>query len=342
MSLNARWRTLLGFVLSAGLLVLTLYLGNVDPRDVWAHLRTANVGLLLLASAVATAIFPLRARRWRTLLDPVAPGLPFGALWRSTAIGMMVTNVVPARAGELARAFALTRETPRVPFTAALASIALDRVFDACVVLLLMLVAMLDPSFPGDRVISSGWRVSSLVQLSAAVVVGAVTLLYLMVLFPQRVIGLYASLARRVAPRAERRGSELLESFAGGLGALRSAGRAAAVLGWTLAHWLTNALAFWIAFRAVGIDAPFSAALVLQGIVAIGVTIPAAPGFFGVFEAFSTAGLAIYGVPASLAVTWAIGFHILSYIPITLMGGYYFARLGLRFGELRQAPQGAG
>ncbi|HJU66573.1 MAG TPA: lysylphosphatidylglycerol synthase transmembrane domain-containing protein [Gemmatimonadaceae bacterium] len=336
------WRSLLGFVLSAALLVLTLYLGDVDPAAVREHLRSANLGLLLLSGLVATSIFPMRARRWRTLLDPVAPDLPFGVLWRPTAIGMMVTNVVPARAGEIARAFALTRETPRVGFSAALASIALDRVFDAFVVLLLMLVAMLDPSFPGDRVITGGWRISTFIQVSAVLVVVALAMLYLIVLFPERLIAIYASVARRMAPRFERRGRTMLESFASGLGALRSPRRALIVFLWTMAHWLTNGFAFWIAFRAVGIDAPFSAALVLQGIVAIGVAIPSAPGFFGVFEAFGTAGLAIYGISASLAVTWAIGFHIVSYIPITLLGGYYFARLGLHFRELRQAPESPG
>ena len=54
----------------------------------------------------------------------------------------------------------------------------------------------------------------------------------------------------------------------------------------------SNALAFWLGFRAVGIDAPFSAALFLQGIIAIGVAVPQAPGFFGVFEASREVGLA--------------------------------------------------
>ena len=58
-------------------------------------------------------------------------------MWRPTAIGMMINNVVPARAGELARAFALSRSTSAVPFPAAFASLAVDRLFDAVVVLLL-------------------------------------------------------------------------------------------------------------------------------------------------------------------------------------------------------------
>jgi len=60
---------------------------------------------------------------------------------------------VPARVGEFARGYALTKEEPKVPFSAALASLAVDRLFDAFVVLMLTVIAMLLPSFPrGARV----------------------------------------------------------------------------------------------------------------------------------------------------------------------------------------------
>jgi uncharacterized membrane protein YbhN (UPF0104 family) len=126
------------------------------------------------------------------------------------------------------------------------------------------------------------------------------------------------------------------------LSVLKSPRRFLAVLWWTIAHWLMNALAFWLGFKAVGIDLGFSAALFLQMLVAIGVALPSAPGFFGVFEKFATVGLAIYGISATPATSWAIGFHILSFIPITVIGIYYFSRLGLSFGEVRAQSENPG
>jgi uncharacterized membrane protein YbhN (UPF0104 family) len=90
----------------------------------------------------------------------------------------------------------------------------------------------------------------------------------------------------------------------------------------------------WIGFKAVGISADLSTALFLQGVVALGVAVPSAPGFFGVFEACAIIGLAVYGVPREAAVSWAIGYHILSFIPITSIGLWYFARLGLHLRDL--------
>ena len=328
------WRGALGIVLSIALLVFALW--GVDFDVVVRTLRDSDLLLFLVATVCATLTFPLRALRWRVILDPVEPGLPFGQLWRSTAIGMMIGNVVPARAGELARAYALSRENPRVPFATAFASIAVDRVFDAVVILGLLFSAMFDPAFPRGTLVGgqpvSNWAGGGIIALVALLAV-----LYAIVLFPARVLTLFELAVRRIAPKLESRGRDALLAFAGGLSVLRAPRRFVVVLLWTLAHWLLAAFAFWIGFEAVGIDVPFSAALFVQGIIAIGVALPSAPGFFGVFEVAARAGLGVYGVPPDLAVAWAIGYHILSFIPITVIGAVYFARLGLRMNELRGA-----
>jgi uncharacterized protein (TIRG00374 family) len=332
------WRSALGILLSVLLLAFTLR--GVDFGDVARALRASSLPLFLLATVVGTLIFPLRARRWKTILSPMDDRIPFGPLWRATAIGMMVNNVVPARAGELARAFALTRERPNIPFSASFASLAVDRLFDAFVVLSLMLLAMLDPAFPrGERV--AGQLVSHWVAWGGIAAGLFLVAVYLIVFFPQRIVTLYEAFARRVAPRLEARGKDILLAFASGLSVLRSPRRFVAVLLWTVVHWIVNGLAWWIGCKAVGIAVPFSAMFVLQGLIAIGVAVPSAPGFFGVFEALGREGLGLYGIDPTSAVTWAIGYHLLSFVPITLIGAYYFVRLGLHFRDLGTATERA-
>src|SRR5437762_9437209 len=256
------WRGALGILLSVALLWYAFH--DIEWATVGVAIRHANVGLLVLAAILATGIFPLRARRWRTILDPVEPNLSFGPLWRATAIGMMVSNIVPARAGELARAYALSREVKRVPFSTAFASLAVDRVFDALIVLMLMFGAMLMSSFPTGAA-------ASVVRLAVGGVVFValvIVALYLIVFFPAQIISLFELFARRVAPAFESRGRAILVSFANGLSVLRSPRRFLAVFWWALLHWLLNAFAFWIAFVAVGIHAPFGMALFTQGIIA--------------------------------------------------------------------------
>jgi glycosyltransferase 2 family protein len=331
------WRGVLGLVISA--LALWWTLRDVEISAVTAHVRAGSLWLMLLSTIAATGIFPLRARRWRPILHAVQENVSFGPLWRATAIGMMASNVLPARIGEFARAFALSREERKIPFSSAFASVAVDRVFDAVVVLLLMFVAMLDPRFRTGATIA-GQPAANWVGGGALFVGAVIGSLYLLVFFPTRIIWLFELLTRRAPAKVRERGAHALVSFSRGLGVLRSPGRFAAVFAWTLLHWLLNAFAFWLMFQAFGIDAPFSAALFLQGIIAIGVAIPAAPGFFGLFEAFGKAGLRVYGVPEDLAVAWAFTFHFLSFIPITAMGAWYFVRLGIHMDDIGSAAEG--
>jgi uncharacterized protein (TIRG00374 family) len=333
--LKPGWRAALGIVLSAALIYWTLH--GISPTEVARLLSRADPVLFAAATFCGTAIFALRARRWQTILEPVAGKVPLGPLWRATAIGMMVNNVVPARAGEIARAYALTKEVP-VAFPTTLASLAVDRLFDAIVLLLLAASALLDPALSTSQSLA-GQSLSSFATGAVTIVVLLLLGLYALVFFPKQLLRLFELFARRVSPSVEESGRRVLETFMHGLSVLREPGRFAAVFGWTLAHWLLNALGFWLAFKAVGITAPFSAALFLQAFIALGTAVPAAPGFFGVFEYMSVQGLAVYGVSQQQAATWAIGYHLFSFIPITLIGAYYFARLGVRLRDLRSSPE---
>lgn len=330
------WRSGVGIVLSAVLLYLAFK--DIEFAKVIANVRKANLPLLALSAICATLTVPARARRWRPILDPIAPNLPFDALWRATAIGVMINNVAPARAGEPARAYALSRFVPQVSFPAAFASLAVDRLFDMVVLLLLMFGALLDPAFPAGADVF-GFSMSSLAVKGMLLVVVALLGMYAMVLFPARVLSIYETFARRIAPKAEEKGRSALVALMHGLSVLRSPRHFAAVFAWTMLHWLLNALAFWIAFKAVGINAPFSAALFLQGVIAIGVAAPSTPGFFGVFEFMAKEGLRLYGVGSDAAVTWAVSFHFLSFLPITIIGAWYFLRAGLSLAQIGSAQR---
>lgn len=331
------WRGALGITLSVGLLWWALH--DVSFEEVRAHLRATNMPLMVIAAIVATFTFPVRALRWRVILAPVDAHLQLGLLWRATAIGMALNNVIPLRAGEVARAYVLARESRRVSFSLSFASLAVDRLFDAVAVLLLFSIAIFDPAFPA-RMDGGGPNVANWAGSFALFAVAGFAVLYAIVFFPARLISIYEWSVRRVAPRFEARGRNMLLAFAAGLSVLRRPVQFALVTAWALGLWIINALAFWLAFQAVGFEVPFTAAFLVQGIIAIGIALPSAPGFFGLFEGAAILGLSLYGIERAAAVTWAITFHVLSFIPITVIGLYYFARMHIRLGELEQVSAG--
>jgi uncharacterized protein (TIRG00374 family) len=335
------WRGALGVALSVFLLWYTLR--GEDLGEIWRVLATSSAAWWALCVVSATAIFPLRARRWQALLAPLGRRLPLGPLWRATAIGMMANNVLPARAGEVARAFALSRSNPEVKFSTAFASLVVDRLFDGTVVIALLLAATLDPRFPADATVF-GWTAGRIAATAGLFLFAVLVVLAGLVLFPRPIIATFERMVGSVWQAGGKKVRSLLEAFANGLGALRSPALMLEILWWTILHWLLNGFAFWCGFMALGIDAPFTAALFIQGLIAIGVAVPSSPGFFGMFELAGTAGLALYGVPGTLAVSWALGFHILSFIPITVLGAWYFTRMHLHLsdiaGKAAEATQG--
>jgi uncharacterized protein (TIRG00374 family) len=326
------WKSALGLVVTAACLYLAFR--HTDFASAVAQAKQANYFLLILGAAAATGMFPLRAIRWRTILDPVAPNLPLGPLWRSIAVGMMVNNVALLRAGEFARVFALTREVPSVSFSTGFASLLVDRVFDAIVVLLLLAVGVLAAGFSATTLIH-GYSLTRLAIVFAAVPIAMLIVLYTLVFFPATLVRMFELFARKVSPVIEQRGSDMLRRFAEGLSVLRSPAHFVAVFWWTLLHWLLQPVAFWLSLKAFGIEVPWTATLFVQGVIVILVALPGAPGFFGQFELGATIGLGLYGIAESNASTWAVVFHVASFIPITLIGAYYSTRLGLSMGEIK-------
>ena len=321
--------------LAVTIALLWWVLRDVSLRQVFAYARASDPGWLLLAIFLATITFPLRAIRWRLILRDAAGGpLPWVPLWHATAIGFMANNLLPARAGEVARAYVAGRQMP-VRFTTALGSVGVERVFDALIMLALMAVAIAAPSFPANTAVQ-GRSLAGLAR-AAAVVFGAILVLALVVVHrPAPWLTLFGRVTHRLLPaRIADRISNWAEGIVEGLAVLKSPARFAGVVVWSIVLWSANAAAFAACFRAFGLAVPLEAALLLQGIIGFGVAVPSTPGWIGVFEAATRFTLAVYGVDASRAVSYALTYHITTFLPITLLGLWSLSRLHLRLGELR-------
>ena len=151
-------------------------------------------------------------------------------------------------------------------------------------------------------------------------------------------LALIERFARRMLPvRAADRVVRFLDGIIEGLAVLKSPARFAGVVLWSLVLWITNAAAFAICFRAFGLHIPIEAALLLQGIIGFGVAVPSTPSFLGVFEAATLLTLKLYSVDPSLAVSYALTYHLTTFLPITLLGLWSLSRLHLRLRDLGSA-----
>lgn len=328
------WKGVLGILISAGLLWFAFR--DVHLAEVWLHVRQANVPLLLLSGVVVTLPFPLRALRWAPLIRPALPTSRFRPRFAATSIGFMANNLLPARVGEFARAYALSRLEP-VRVSASLGSLVVERIFDGIVVLLLLLVALAWPSFPEV----TGRDFSGIALWLAGAFLLAFALMVVMVIRPERSVRWFEKTVARLLPtRVRRPVMDALEAFLDGLGALREWRLVVEIFLWSLVVWLSAGLGTWIGLLAFDIHLPFISAVFLQSIIALAVALPSAPGFFGVFEAAARVGLVeVWGVASSPALAFAVGFHIAGFIPITAIGLYYLWRLGISWRDVGSSEE---
>ena len=332
-------RALIGILISAAVIWWLVAKSGIDWKAAWVYMRDANKPLLVLATIVANTMFPLRARRWRPILAAVKANIPFGPLWRSTAIGMMANTLLPFRMGEIARALALSREEPDVPIPASVASLFVDRIFDALVVVLLLVIALLLPDVPPDATIG-GKSIASLAVFPAVGAVGGLVALYALAVYPIPAIRISTAAATKFGERFAFTVEHIVRKFTDGLGALRTPRRFGEVFLWTVLHWLAQPLAFWIGFKAFGIPAPFAAALIAQFAIVVAVALPSVPGYVGLYEIGAAAALLLFGVENSRAIAWAATLHAVTLLPITLIGLFYLNRVGLRMSDLRDRQPG--
>ena len=313
---------------------------DVSLAELAHQLRRANYVYFALAVLVLTLTFPLRALRWRILLAPGTAGAPLGPVWRATAIGFMANNVLPARAGEVVRAYAAS-QLVGLPVSTTLASIGIERVFDGLVIIFLLTLGILAPEFPSHSQVA-GRSVADIAVWTGGAFAVILMLFVTMVHAPARALQVVDRAFHRVLPRRAAEWTvRVLRNLIEGLAILRSPRDTARVLVWSFALWLTNASGYWFGFRAFHLlGLPASSTLVLQGIVALGVAIPSSPGWFGPFEAASRASLELYGVNGGAAASFALGLHIGGFIPITAIGFWILARTGLTLRELSgKAPK---
>jgi len=331
------WKALLGIAISVALLAFALR--GVDLHEVLREIGRAKPLWFLAAVFAATAVFLVRAWRWKPLLQPMLPGSPLYPRFAATTIGFMANNILPVRIGEFARAFALSRLQP-IPVAASFGTVAVERLFDGLTIVVFLIISIALPTFPGTATVD-GIEIGGLLRVFMAPFAAAGVVLLAMVVWPRQAVGIFERTVARLLPRGLRRPVvDALEAFVAGLAVLRTPSLILRVSFWSIGLWLLNALSFWLAFRAFDIPVGFGGALFLQSLIAIMVAAPSAPGFFGPYEAAVRIGLVgLWGVEANKALGFAIGFHIGSFIPVTVIGLYFAWRLGFSLREVERTEE---
>ena len=328
-------RTVIGIVLSV--LLLGWVLRDVSAAEVVREIRHADPLLFFVSILISLLGFVFRAVRWGVLLLPMGLRTPLRPRFGSVMIGFAANNLLPARIGEFARAFSLSRLTP-VPLVAAVATLVVERLFDGLVLVSLLFAAMAAPSFPSVGSVG-GLDLQSAARVLAVVMIVMGSLLGVLVILPESSTRAAERLTGLFLPTAIRRPLlDALRSFIHGLAVLRHGRLFVLSLLLAYAQWLFTAFSYLLGFWAFGIrEVTLPGAIFMQSLVSLAVSVPSSPGFFGPFEAATKLGLSLWSVGAEKAVSFAVGYHLAGFLPVTLIGIYYGWRLNVSWKDVRQS-----
>jgi uncharacterized protein (TIRG00374 family) len=313
-------------------------LRGVDFGEVVSNIAQGNFLLLGASVFVATSGFLIRALRWKVLLAPVRLDTSLRSRFAGVSIGFMANNILPARVGEFARAYALSRLEP-VSATAAFGTLVVERFMDGVILLLFLIIPVLTPGFPAADALTEGGGLAML-NFAIGLVLGVLAVLVVMAAVPTRFVQLTEWVARALP---EHLGAKLVGGIHGlldSIAIMRDPRLLLAGFAWSLFFWSWHGLSFWLGMLAFGIDTGFVSAIFTEAVVGFGVAIPSAPGFFGTFHfAANFALTTVYGVPETASLAFAFAYHFGGWIPITLIGLGYVAALGLSLGEVGHADE---
>ena len=182
------WRTIVPLVIVVVFLVFFIQKANIDPQQTWQTIRSANVLFLLAGFVVYYLSFPLRALRWRILLQNVgftkANGVNLPKFWKLVEIiyiSFFANVIVPAKLGDLYRAY-LLRQNTGVSATRSFGTVLAERLLDLIVLLLLCIPAIII-SLHGKL----PWEVELSLEVTLAAVVVGIAGLFMLRLFREKI-----------------------------------------------------------------------------------------------------------------------------------------------------------
>lgn len=311
--------------LAISVLFLYLSLRNVRFVEIRQALGQIRLPALFWAMWIFLVSFAVRAVRWKYILGQIKE-----VSWMQTfsilSIGFMANNVLPARLGEVVRAYFLAKKTG-IRKSLSLATIVLERLSDFGVLLLSALVVGLFFSLPAN--------VKSICMVAGAIFLFFVLILAFIHFRKDWTLLFFEKTLSFLPPASKVRMMERVDAFVEGLVILKSGKEFLWVTALSLVVWSLWAVALHYTLLAFNIQVPFAARLLMLAVVNLGALVPSSPGYVGPYHYFCWLCLSVFAVQKSLAISFAVVMHALWYVPLTLLGFVFLGKEHLSLSQIR-------
>ncbi len=323
---KSKWKFWLGVII--GLFFLALAFWGQDFKAIGQSLSEANY-LWLIPALVAYFIgVGVRAVRWQYLLSPIQK-ISVQRLFPVVVIGYMANNVLPVRMGEIVRAYVLGRREG-VRKTAGLATIVVERIMDGITMILFLSVFSL--------FVKIGTSIEGLEKIAAGVFLVVIALFFVVAHSREWMKKLEGFGLKFVPAKLRPRVAGIADSFIDGLQILRQWRDLLMVFVLSVLAWGFEAGMYWmVALAFNNLNLSLAAVFMTLAVANLATLIPSTPGYVGPFDAAAKLVLVqIFAISQNLASSYVILLHAALYLPVTLLGLYYWLREHFSFKEADQ------
>lgn len=298
---------------------------NVNFKEFRGQINRLNFLYVLPAILTGLIAYIVRAWRWRYFLEGVGK-FGFFRLLSATMIGFMSNNVLPARIGEIIRAFVVNRKES-VDFLPVFGSLIAERVVDGLTVSILALpVIHYLPLAPE-------------IKLAGKIFFGLFLSLAILLFILSNSLFLQNLLIRLFPAPFGLKLNRFFVSFFTGFKGLKDVKNFGIIFISAFPIWFLSALYFYFMGIAMDIPISISASFGIFISVALSVVIPSSPGFIGVYHYFCSEAIQLYGVNKSDGLAYAVVTHFVQYVAVTGIGLLFLLYEGISFKELKEGAE---
>ncbi|NLD35605.1 MAG: flippase-like domain-containing protein [Desulfatiglans sp.] len=319
---NIWLKSLLGVLLSVFFLYIALR--KVDWGEVWVVLQEVSILWVLPAFFITIIVCLVRALRWFYLFSPVQR-MRYSNLFSVIMIGFLANNVLPARLGDLAMAHYIG-EKEGVSKSLAFGTILLDRIMDVTTLLFLLIVALVFQPFPG-------W-VNRIAYLGALFLLLILVMIFALIFYTDQATHAINFILKPIPRVISLRFIDILSRLVIGFSSLKDIRIVIKVFLISILIWILLGVGVYFLFKGFHFNISFWACFFVLAVVNLGLIIPSSPGFLGTFQFFCISALMLFGISKTNSLGFSIIYHLSQYVPTTILGFVYLARLQVQLGNL--------
>ncbi len=318
-----------GLILSLGVSSIAIFwlIQKVSLHEVEQSLNQINYFFLLASALIYLLGFFPRGLRWQLMLSTIKK-VSFADSIQVVVLGYAANNLLPFRLGEIVRAYVMGTKNNMSKFTC-FGSIGAERIIDGIVIISFLGLSMISLTSS----IQNAETLKHIILTGGIIFLSALLLLILVLINSEKILKMWKK-------NWSKFGLAMLEKMIHSLSFFRTKKILFKVLLLSVLVWIVEGAMFVLIAWAMDFKNPVATGFFCLGIINLGILLPSAPGYVGVFQAASVFAFLTLGYNESVGLTYGLLVHLVQYIPITIIGIIIFFRFGYRFNDFYENISG--